>query len=130
MAINDEYSFKDFTGQSLVDVDPAEFNGKGDIVGTCFAQEMARDDSNLSKEVFPEKVDPMRFVRCNLDNAHLPGGSDTEGCSMRRIKVQNDNEDWVLDIAGKPTEPVDKIGFLKDGKSTDPKDIPALQMEA
>lgn len=125
---NKKYSFKDFTGQSFVDIDPSEFNGKGDIVGSCFAQEAnskAILKKDIVKTIFPIGTLGINFLRCNLDNVKLPTGSEIDSrCSKRKIKIQNDGEDWVIDNDLKSIEPVDKKRFITEERSIDPKDIP------
>ena len=124
---NKKYSFKDLTKQSFVGLDPSEFNGQGEIVGSCFYQESDQKEvaDGILKPIFPLGTNAINFQRCNLDNVKLPVGSTVDGrCSVRKIQVQNDNEDWVLDSESKPTEPVDLKRFVREGKSIDPKDIP------
>ena len=136
MAVNTKYSFHVFMRQSFVDVDPSEFNNT-EIVGSCFYQESLWDGDSLSAspkdplvDVFPPSMTGVTFVRCNLDNCNIPAGNVVgERCSHRKLRVQNDNEDWVLDGSSKPLEPVDKKRFEEDGKSIDPKDIPAVKVE-
>lgn len=127
--INLKYSYKDFTGQSFVDLDPSEFNGKGAIIGTCLYQESARVGP-VAKAIFPAGTEGIVFERCNLDNVELPVGSTTDArCLTRMIRVQNDNEDWRLDAELKPLEPINKESFIEEGRSIDPKDIPETRIE-
>ena len=122
--INKKYSFKDFTAQSFASVDPSEFNNT-EIVGSCFYQEAEPDT-----EVFPAGMVGVTFKRCNLDNVKIPPGNTVEGsCCHRKIKVQNDLEDWFLDTSLKPVEPMSKKKFIELGISTDPKDIPATKLD-
>lgn len=121
---NKKYSFKDFTGQSFVNVDPQEFNNT-EIVGSCFYRESSLLDLSVIKNIFPIGMTGVTFSRCNLDNVNVPiGNTVSPNCCSRKIKVQNDREDWVLDGTNKPVEPVAKKLFLQEGKSIDPKDIP------
>lgn len=64
MAINEKYSFKDFTNQDFLDVDPSEFSGT-EIVGSCFWQ------SKGKRKIFPEGILGATFTRCNMDNVDL-----------------------------------------------------------
>lgn len=126
MAINEKYSYKDFTNVSLLDHDPAGFGGE--IRGSCFYQEAAKD-GEVVKRVFPEGTGPLNLDRCNMDNVDVPLGSTVTNCSLRHMQIQLDGEDWIL-IGNKPTVPVDKARFLAEGKSIDPEDIPVFQVEA
>lgn len=132
MAINEKYSFKDFTHQTFTSVDASEFDNS-EIKGSCFYQETAWDADSLgasAKEsrsnVFPPAMTGVTFIRCNLDNCLIPAGNTVDkSCSERRIRVQNDSEDWVLsDVDFKPTEPIDLVRFTEEAKSIDPADIP------
>lgn len=102
-----------------------------EIVGTCFYQESVLGDiDDPYKKIFPATMTGVIFKRCNLDNVDVPVGNsitDDAGCpsSHRRIRVQNDLEDWIVDATGKAVEPLDLARFVELGKSTDPKDIPA-----
>lgn len=131
MKINEKYS-DDFTGQSLVDVDPAEFNDTI-IVGGCFWQEGKPDTV-----VFPAGMRGVTFRRCNLDNVYVPPGNTIEAdCTHKRIKCfpptpkegkADPNEgaiDWQVDEKGMPTEPLHKRRFAEEKRSVDPADIPA-----
>ena len=118
--INKKYSFKDFTGQSLIKEDPKEFTGS--IKGSCFYHEALT-------EVFPDDIE-CTFERCNLDNVIVPAGCTISiGCTNKRVEIQNDCEAWILDDDGKPVEPVSKARFIKLGISIDPKYIPSCKQE-
>ena len=138
MKRNDKHSCRDYTHLSFVDVDPAEFNDT-EIVGTCFYQESLHDEDSLGAQakdpsvaVFPPGMTGVLFARCNLDNVVIPPGNTVgERCCHRKIRVQNDLEDWVLsDVDHRPVEPIDLKRFEQEEKSTDPKDIPASKIEA
>jgi hypothetical protein len=103
MAVNQTYSFKDFMGQNFSGVDASEFNNS-EIVGSCFYQEGEPD-----RDIFP-------------------AGNTIEGGCHRKIKVQNDLEDWIFDGANAPVEPVAKKTFLALGLSIDPADIPPTKL--
>lgn len=101
-----------------------------EIVGTCFYREATLGETgDPYKFIFPALMTGVIFKRCNLDNIYVPPGNiitDADGCpsSHRRIRVQNDLEDWIVDATGKPVEPVNLKAAIADGKNTDPKDIP------
>lgn len=125
MAINEKYSFKDFTNKEFTAIDPAEFNNS-EIKGSCFYQEAREIDPTPDKDIFPSGMIGVLFTRNNIDNCNIPPGNTVgERNCNRRIKIQNDWHDWVLDGAHKPIEPVSKKYFLKKGMSIDPTDIPA-----
>ena len=104
--------------QSFKDVPSKEFNNT-EIIGTCFYNE------TVNAEIFPSDMTGVTFSKCNLDNIKIPVGNTVEAsCCIKRVKVQNDNEDWILDNDLKPVEPLDIAHLIKEGKSIDPKDIP------
>ena len=117
--MNKEYSHKDFTGQSLSSRPAADFNNS-EIIGSCFYQE---DEPNT--HVFPEGITGVTFKKCNLDNVYIPPGNILENCTNKKIKLQNDMEDWVVANNLKPIEPLNKEIFQELSLSSDPKDIPA-----
>lgn len=122
-AINEKYSYKDFMHQSFVDVPASEFNNST-IVGSCFYQESIGEEE-VVKDIFPDGLVNVIFEKCNLDNVLIKSGMSLgEKNSNRKIKVQNDWDDWILDDNLKPVEPMDKVRRIKAGKSIDPKDIP------
>ena len=122
--INQKYSFKDFIGQDFSSVDASEFNNT-EIVGSCFYQENIPD-----AEIFPAGMTGVTFKRCNLDNVKVPTGNTVESdCCHRKVKAQNDLEDWLLDAENKPTEPMRKVDYIRLGISIDPKDIPAEKID-
>lgn len=106
-----------------------------EIVGTCFYCESALGDTgDPYKVIFPAAMTGVIFKRCNLDNVYIPPGNTiTEDAgissSHRRIRVQNDLEDWIVDATGNPIEPVNLAAAIEEGKNTDPKNIPASPIE-
>lgn len=121
--INEKYSYKNFTNTVMTDADVNELNNTI-IVGSCFYQENLPD-----RHIFPDNMTGVVFKRCNLDNVYIPSGNfvETEGANKsthKKIKVQNDLDDWILDGTLKPKEPMNKEQRLKSGVSIDPKDIP------
>lgn len=121
--INEKYSHKDFTGKSLVDIKPEELNDSI-IIGSCFYQENVPDC-----KVFPDGAKGITFIDCNLDNVLLPPESKLQNSSNRRILMQNDLEDWILDEKLKPIVPIEKKLFLELGLSIDSKDIPNEKLD-
>lgn len=125
MTINEKYSFTDFMGQSFKDKPASDFN-KTEIKGSCFYQEAKEKDAEVLKDIFPDGMMGVVFKRCDLNNVFVPPGNVVEdNCSHRRLKIQNDGCDWVLDDGLKPIEPTDKKQRLREGWSISPKDIPA-----
>jgi hypothetical protein len=133
MALNEKYSFKNFTGQDL-SAEPAEDFNNTIIRGTCFAQEWLNGDvisSEGGKDIFPAGMTGVTFERCNLDNVNIPvgnivtshGGTDS---STKVVKWEYDGEDWIMIKNGEvwePTEPIRKKRFLALGLSINPADI-------
>lgn len=114
MAVLEEYSYKDFSNQSLLKAGQLT----GEIVGSCFQQ----DAPNTA--VFPPDA-RVRFERCNLLNCTIPAGCTIAPSSPNlQFAAQNDGADWVLDCEGKPQRPLDEEAFDLHGLSKDPKDIP------
>lgn len=137
MAVNKKYSFADFTGQSFLDVDPAEFSDS-EIVGSCFAQEAPYlpDASHASASghadprvlIFPPGVENLTLTRCNLDNVNIRGYS-VKGGTNRKIRIMNDLEDWVLDADNRPAEPMNKKQRIRAGANVNPLGIPNIKRE-
>jgi hypothetical protein len=121
--INEKYSYKDFMGQDFSSVSASELDNT-EIVGSCFYQEGDPD-----AEIFPPSMTGVIFKRCNLDNVKVPAGNTIEGGCHRKIKVQNDLEDWFLNGTNQPTEPMRKADYLRLGISIDPADIPTEKMD-
>jgi hypothetical protein len=140
MAINEEYSFKDFTGQSFTGVDASEFNNS-EIIGSCFYQEYKNGEAipQNGKDIFPAGMTGVTFSRCALDNVNVPAGNTVQGkhginSSNKVVQEQNDIEPWVMTWNGatkkyEPIEPLNKQAYLDLELSVDPKDIPALKMD-
>lgn len=106
-----------------------------EIVGTCFYCESSLgDNGDPYKHIFPATMTGVIFKRCNLDNVYVPPGNtitDDAGIpsSHRRIRVQNDMADWIVDATGKPIEPANLKAAIADGKNIDPNNIPASPIE-
>jgi hypothetical protein len=130
-SINEKYSFKDFTGMSFKGTSVLEFNNTI-IVGSCFYQESSESDlilSEIVKDIFPDGMVNVIFKRCNLDNVKIPIGNTVDKTnSTRKIRIQNDWDDWVLNDSLNPVEPMNKEDRIKSGISVNPEDIPSEKM--
>lgn len=125
--INQKYSKKDFTNQSFTK-EPAKDFSNSEIIGSNFYQELI--SGSLTKSIFPVGMTGAIFNRCNLDNVVVPlGNTVLPNCTNRKIRVQKDLEDWVVDNFGNPIEPVNVKKFEKRGISTDPADIPSTKLD-
>src|SRR3990167_1381756 len=114
--LNDDYSFKDFTGRSNLEV-------SGIIYGSCFSQEIP------DNHIFPDNMTGVTFIKCNLDNVFIPNGNTVIDCSQRRYQVQNDLNDWILNSDNTPKEPIDAKIFTKLNLPIPlPKDIPTKKV--
>jgi hypothetical protein len=136
MPRNEKYSFKDFTGQDLTGLPASEFNDS-EIVGSCFYREAPYDADSLganakepSVDVFPLDVVGLVLTRCNLDNVTIPAGATVgDRNSNRRLRVQNDNQDWICDDSTyKPIELCNMKQAQRDGLNTDPANIPETRV--
>jgi hypothetical protein len=81
----------------------------------------------VEKDIFPDDMTGVTFYNCNLDNVYVPPGNTVIGGSQRRIKVQNDWEDWILEKKmgrWQPKEPMNKEERLEKNISIDPRKIP------
>ncbi len=113
---NDEYSNKNFH-----DIDLSNRTNMNGIViySSLFYSEIP--DTN----VFPENMNGVKFVNCNLDNIIIPEGNVLQNCSNKRFKVQNDGNDWLIDENNKPIKPLHFFVFEKlNLPMPDPNDIP------
>lgn len=114
--IDDKLSNKDFTGHDLSL--RADLDGKV-IYGSCLSNETP------NAKVLPTSLIGATFIVCNLDNVLVPDGNHVIDCSVRRFKVQNDGEDWIIDpVTLEPIEPINKATYGKLGLSSDPADLP------
>ena len=117
--INEKYSFGDFLDKQFKDLPASDFNNTT-IKGSCFYQQYFVDS-----DIFPTGMVGVTFENCNLDNVLIPNGNTIVGGCNKKIRVQNDGVDWLLDGALNPVEPVDKKRRLAASESIDPADIPA-----
>lgn len=126
LPINEEYSFKAFPyhGLSFKNRPASEFNNTI-IIGSCFYQEWREGDSDIVKDIFPDGMTGVIFRKSNLDNIYVPHGNIIENGTNKKIKVQNDWDDWELNKDLIPKEPLNKDIRLQTGVSIDPKDIPS-----
>ena len=113
--IDEEYSYKDFTGHSLKH--KPMFNGIV-IMGSCFSQEIP------DTEVFPPDLQNVTLIKCNLDNVKVPQSFTVIDCSQKRFQLQNDLRDWEIDSEGNPVQVMGKKYWEMNGYSVDPNDIP------
>lgn len=109
---------------------PAKEFNNSTIVGSCFYQEASEEATMLSqvqKDIFPDGMTGVVFDKCNLDNVYVDTDKNTilPSCTYKKIKVQNDWEDWVIGNDLKPIEPTSKEAWLEANVSVDPKDIPS-----
>lgn len=117
--IDDELSFKDFTGWTSFEQD---FNNKV-IYGSCFSSEVPDAD------IFGS-IKGATFIVCNLDNVLIPPGNTVLGGSQIRFKAQNDLNDWIVDATDTPVKPIDYIQFEKAGLPMPlPEDIPSEKVD-
>jgi hypothetical protein len=95
--INEKYSYKAFPYHNLSfkHIPAKEFDNT-EIVGSCFYQEYTTVDTNVVKDIFPNGMKGVTFIKCNLDNVLIPQGNTIDGGCNRIIKVQNDLNDWEL----------------------------------
>jgi len=117
-----EYSFEDFTNQKLFDA--TDLDGSV-IVGSCFYQDPDSQDADPRVKVFPDDMQGVTFIECNLDNVYVPPGNTVDLlCSCRRIKRQNDGESWILNEDLVPIEPLSKERLAAVGGNIVPRKIP------
>lgn len=121
MAINTKYSYKSLNRQSFTKIDPKDFTGE--IIGSSFFQ------INPFTDVFPPNLTGVIFTRCNLDNCNVPIGCVVVGGTNKHIKIQNDQEYWIVDDQLKPISPRDPDKFDLCNLSKDSKDIPIVTIE-
>lgn len=114
--VDDELSFRDFTGIDFTLRPEVSFKGKV-IYASCFAQE------GLDVEIFNESLAETTFIKCNLDNVKVDEAIIVD-CSQRRILVQNDHRDWELDEKNVPVKVLNEAYYVEKGISVDPLDIP------
>ena len=124
--INEKYSYKAYSyhGLSFKNRPASEFNNTT-IKGSCFYQDWKEGES-VVKDIFPDGMVGVEFKNCNIDNLFIPVGNTVVGGTNKKIKEQNDKEDWVLNDSLEPVEPITKEIRLKAKvpMNIDPKKLP------
>ena len=119
---NEEVSNKICNGWNMKDHPEFILNGKV-IYNTSFYQHLP------DTHTFPEDMTGVTFIKCNLDNCFIPPGNTVIQCTQRKIKVQNDLNDWIVDDLGNPVKPVDFNIYEKLSLPLPkPQDIPAQKV--
>lgn len=114
---NEVFSFKDFTNRTNIEL-------SGVVYASCFSQETP------DNQIFVAGMTGVTFIKCNLDNVSIPDGNTVIDCSQKRFKVQNDLNDWIIDTANNPVEPVNAKIFVKLGLPIPkPEDIPVIKVD-
>lgn len=98
---NEKYSHKSFTNKTFINENLEDFTGE--IYGSCFYQE-----NKPNSIIFPEGIN-CKFINCNLDNVLVPENCILENCTNKKIQVQEDGFDWILD---ENNNPIEKIGVI------------------
>lgn len=123
--VNEKYSYKDFMHKSFEHLPASEFNNST-IVGSCFYQEGEPD-----QDIFPDGLVNVIFEKNNLDNVLIKSGMTVDSSNAtRKIQVQNDLTDWIVEKdhdVWKPKEPIDRAKFVELEISIDPQDIPLIR---
>lgn len=123
--INEKYSYKDLSSQSLKDIDTSEFNNSI-IIGSAFGY-----PNQPNSDVFPDGMTGVTFRRCNLVNTYIPEGNTIEPTSVHfHLQTQTDAEDWIMEFKEDKwvaKEPLNKDKYLELDLSIDPKDLPDKQ---
>ena len=121
--VDDQLSFKDFTGWDFNDRPEYDFSNKI-IYASCFSNETP------DKAIFNLKTENATFIKCNLMNVKVPDTAIVIDCQTQRFKVQNDLEDWIISESdGLPVEPLNKELFDALNISKDPADIPSEKQD-
>lgn len=127
--LNKKYSNQAYPyhGLSFKSVKAEEFNNTL-IKSSCFYQEWRKGDEEVVKDIFPDGMTGVVFKNCNLDNVYVPLGNTMIECTNKKVKVQNDWDDWILDESLNPVEPINKEVRQEYGVSIDPNDIPSKEL--
>jgi len=130
--LNKTYTGKDFTDRDLSKTDPGTWNGT--VVKSMCLYQQATDGIGVTldprKHVLPPGIKDVVFEGCNLDNCHVPAGATMVDCTNKRIRVQNDLDDWELDSDNKPVKPVATKLRQRHGVSIKPEDLPTKPFTA
>ena len=89
--VNDKYSYNDFSDQSFLDVDPAEFSNTL-IRNSNFYRQNTSELSQWFK-IFPDGAENVTFEGCNLDNIELPMGTILDEWSTHKQFIMFDSGD-------------------------------------
>ena len=120
---NDLFSYRDFGGKNA----KHHYENISDgiiIYGSCFSQEIP------DLHIFPDNLTGVTFIKSNLDNVYIPVGNTVIDCRQRRFKVQNDLNDWLIDVSNIPTMPINYKMFTKMGlPMPKPMDIPLVKVD-
>ena len=120
MDYDEKWSFRNFTNLNCPDL-------PDDIV--VYASSFYWEQPDY--ETFRKDLKGVTFIKCNLDNLHIPLGNTVIDCHCRRFCCQNDGHDWCIDDKDKPVKLLcgDKQ-FLKRGlPCPTPADIPLERVE-
>ena len=117
-----EFSCKDFTnaGREINIPDGAY------VYGSCFSQEMP------DTKIFRASMKNVTFRNCNLMNVHIPQPNNNTliDCQTDVFQVQNDGNDWIVGVDGKPVKPLSHTVFTKLNLPMPlPIDIPDIRQE-
>lgn len=110
MAINEIYSYKDWSGQDFTWYAAEDFSNT-QIIGSSFFQPNAP-----YTEIFPKEIVNVEFIDCNLDNCILPKGSVLTRSTNLQIKVI-DGIDCIVNDLGEYVDTLDhylSIAFWRD----------------
>ncbi len=113
-AVNEKYSYKDFTGQTFEKVDPKEFSNST-IIGSCFY------DHTKMRFILPDGVSNVTFKKCNLDNVNLDNCTtcitdtvDPKEKNTFKFLFTKDDKLYVCDKVDKYKTDASKIKTIKD----------------
>lgn len=92
---------------------------------------MRFDAEQPNTEVFHPDMTGVTFLWCHLNNVALPAGNTIIGPFVPyEYETLNDLRDWKLDAQGQPEKLIDEEYWIKEGYSTDPKDIPIKKIDS
>lgn len=122
ITFNDKYSGKAFPYHGLSFKKETDLKPGTVIYASVFYQEWVEGD--VMKDIFPATMEGVTFYNCNLDNVYISPGNTVIGGQHRKIQVQNDWDDWILEDNLKPKKPMNKEEREKKNLSIKPNDIP------
>ncbi len=97
---DEKLSRRIFTNWEFLSRPEYDFTNKV-IYDSCFYNE------NPDSDIFPLTTQNVTFINCNLNNIVLDPSFTVLGGSHKRIKCQNDLNDWLLDDFDNPVTPLD-----------------------